>query len=377
MSESQAAGAFRAAHAAAADWQAAAHACLEDLAPLPDGANLGFLYVTDHLAASLGDIADALRRGTGVDAWVGTIGIGVCASGIEYFDRPAIVVMVGCLPEESFRLFDLSRTDLAQFVGRNQDWLGESLGNFGIVHADPRNSQILQLIPALGEATSAFLVGALTSSRDAHSQLAAEVIDGGLSGVIISGKVGVATGLTQGCSPIGPTHIVTEVRENVIVTLDERPALDVFREDIGEILARDLRRVAGYIFAALPVQGTDWGDYLVRNLTGLDEAQGWLSIAEEISPGQQVMFCRRDQPSAEKDMYRMLDDLKKRLDGPPKAALYHTCLARGPSLFGPDSQELKAIQAVLGDIPLVGFFGNGEISNSRLYTYTGVLSLFR
>ena len=30
----------------------------------------------------------------------------------------------------------------------------------------------------------------------------------------------------------------------------------------------------------------------------------------------------------------------------------------------------------LGDFPLVGFFANGEISNNRLYGYTGVLTLF-
>jgi small ligand-binding sensory domain FIST len=73
----------------------------------------------------------------------------------------------------------------------------------------------------------------------------------------------------------------------------------------------------------------------------------------------------------------MLEQLKARLAGPPRGALYHTCLARGPNLFGSDSEELKAIRAALGDIPLVGFFGNGEISNNRLYTYTGVLSVFR
>ena len=28
------------------------------------------------------------------------------------------------------------------------------------------------------------------------------------------------------------------------------------------------------------------------------------------------------------------------------------------------------------DFPLVGFFANGEISNHRLYSYTGVLALF-
>jgi small ligand-binding sensory domain FIST len=73
----------------------------------------------------------------------------------------------------------------------------------------------------------------------------------------------------------------------------------------------------------------------------------------------------------------MLRDLKRRTaDAGPKGGLYYTCLGRGPELFGPNSEELKAIRDELGDFPLVGFFANGEISNSRLYGYTGVLTLF-
>ena len=30
----------------------------------------------------------------------------------------------------------------------------------------------------------------------------------------------------------------------------------------------------------------------------------------------------------------------------------------------------------LGDVPLAGFYANGEISHNRLYGYTGVLTLF-
>ena len=50
--------------------------------------------------------------------------------------------------------------------------------------------------------------------------------------------------------------------------------------------------------------------------------------------------------------------------------------ARGPNQFGDDSDELKMITKELGEFPLVGFFANGEISNNRLYGYTGVLTVF-
>jgi small ligand-binding sensory domain FIST len=89
------------------------------------------------------------------------------------------------------------------------------------------------------------------------------------------------------------------------------------------------------------------------------------------------MFTRRDRDSAEQDLKRMLDGLARRAGGQPiKGGVYCTCVARGPNLFGDDSEELKCIRATLGDFPLVGFFGNGEICNDRLYGYTGVLALF-
>jgi small ligand-binding sensory domain FIST len=73
----------------------------------------------------------------------------------------------------------------------------------------------------------------------------------------------------------------------------------------------------------------------------------------------------------------MLDDLAARAAGRPiRGALYHTCVARGVHMFGPDSAELRMIEAALGPIPLAGFFTNGEIYRDRLYAYTGVLTLF-
>ncbi len=369
-------GGFKAAHATGDDWEAVTRACLDTLLPLPEGANIGFLYLTDLMVDGLADILELLRAGTGIESWVGSTGIGVCASGVEYFDQPALVVMVGALPAGGFAVFDSRRDDLGHFVERNRGWLARFPGNFGVVHADPREPRLAELLASLGEASSSFLVGGLTSSRAAHGQVADEVTEGGLSGLLISGGVAVATGLTQGCTPIGPPREVTEAEGNILVRLDGRPALEVFKEDIGELLARDPRRVAGYIFAAVPVRGSDWGDYMVRNLTGIDPERQLVAIAEVVEPGDQVMFCRRDRAAAEEDLGRMLDKLKARLDGPPRGALYHTCLARGPNLFGTENEELGAIREALGEVPLVGFFGNGEVSHNRLYAYTGVLSLF-
>ncbi|MDG2204034.1 MAG: FIST C-terminal domain-containing protein, partial [Alphaproteobacteria bacterium] len=95
-----------------------------------------------------------------------------------------------------------------------------------------------------------------------------------------------------------------------------------------------------------------------------------------LEAGDQLMFVRRDPASAEEDLIRMVRDLMDRLPGPARGGLYFSCVARGSNLFGQEGREMKIIGDLMKDVPLVGFFGQGEISNNRLYGYTGVLALF-
>jgi small ligand-binding sensory domain FIST len=367
---------FPYAHAAADDWEQALAQVVEALSGA--AGTLGFLYVTDPVSEHLDAAVTALREATGVPHWVGAVGIGICATGIEYYEGPAVAAMLADLPEDAFRVFPPVIKDAAVLDDRISDWLGADAKPFlGLVHGDPVNPLMEGLIRDIAARTATgFLVGGLASSRDSARVLADRAGDGGVAGVLFSDAVGIQTNLSQGCSPIGPHRIIDEAERNVLVRIDKRPALDVFLEDIGEVLARDLSRVGGYIFAGLPIQGSDTGDYLVRNLIGVDRDKKLLAIGDLVAPGQEIMFCRRDAATARDDLSRMLATLKSRLSGPPRGGVYVSCLGRGASLFGEDSQELKQIRDELGDFPLVGFYANGEIFQHRLYGYTGVLTLF-
>jgi small ligand-binding sensory domain FIST len=364
---------FRYAHASSADWREATRSCLAQLGQGP--ASLGFLYLTDMLADHAGDILAALKKASGIQHWVGTVGIGICATGREYLDEPALAVMAGDFETGSFRVFSGVASDAD--VDNVALKCGSAQANFAIVHADPQNGRLTELVTRLaGKMESGFLVGGLTSSRRQNVQIADGVIEGGLSGVSFSDGVTIATRLTQGCSPLGPKHTITGCQQNVIITLDGRPALDVFREDIGEALGRDLNRIGSHVFAGLPIAGSDTGDYLVRNLVGIDPANKLIAIGDMVQQNTSVLFCRRDAKTAQEDMTRMLESIRKGMFTRPRGGVYYSCIGRGASLFGPDSEELKLIREALGEFPLVGFFCNGEISHNRLYGYTGVLTLF-
>ncbi|MBI1245820.1 MAG: histidine kinase [Alphaproteobacteria bacterium] len=336
-------------------------------------ARLGFLYATDALADRLEEVLAVVRRVSGIQEWVGAVGLGVIGED-EVFDTPALAAIALDMPADSFRVLP-SVTDDPGVMKPFGPWIAAKRPAFGILHADPRCPDLGDAIATIAEASDAFLVGGISSGERATAQIAFKVVEGGVSGVLFAHQVAVATGLTQGCAPIGPVRRVTAADGNVVIAIDGRPALDVFKEDIGEMLARDLRQVAGNIHAAFPVPGSDRADYLVRNLVGIDPKEGLVAVGSNVEPGDRIMFVRRDRAAATQDLAEMLEGLKRRAPR-AKAGIYFSCLARGPNLFGADSAERRLLREALGDIPIVGMFCNGEISDQRLYGYTGVLALF-
>ncbi len=363
-------------HARSPDWREALQAALASCPWQTFPSTLGFLYVSDHFEKALEAIVSALREQTGVEDWAGSIGAGICATGQEYLDEPALALMFTDIPQENYRIF--SGMD-PYTPDASWPFPDGSLPYLAIVHGDSQTGgdpavQVAELASRTG---SGFLLGGITSSRHQGAQIARQVVHGGLSGVAFSAGVPLVARLSQGCSPIGPVHRVQEAQGNIVATLDRRPALEILYEEVGDVLARDIRKAAGFIFAALPVRGDDRGDYLVRNLAGVDMEHGLVAIGDYIQPGQELMFCKRDGAGARQDLDRMLADiLSLKEDREIRGGLYFSCLGRGASLFGPHSAELRQIAGALDSAPLVGFFANGEISRDRIYGYTGVLALF-
>jgi small ligand-binding sensory domain FIST len=368
--------AFHSIHVTGADWRGLCDALLARLGDAPVG-ELAFLFIADDLVGDTDRIVDHLRGHSGVAHWVGCSGLGLCSTGRESYEAPALSALVTPLSGDDFRIIPAFDELPRDWLDATRHWRERNLASVGVVYGDPASARLPQLLRDLSDGLQGgFLVGGIASGERLAVQIADRATGGGLCGVLFNGRVAISTGLSQGCSLIGHRHRITACQRNVIETIDDRPALEVFKEDIGDVLARDLRRVAGYIFAALPIAGSDTGDYLVRNLIGIDPERGLLAIGELVAPGTEIQFAKRDAQTAREDMVHMIEALKRRLPGAPRGALYHSCLGRGRSLFGEDSAELKLVQELLGEVPLAGFYANGEISHNRLYGYTGVLTLF-
>ena len=197
---------------------------------------LALLYITDryaehaqallaHLSAELPEITD----------WSGTVGVGIASNNVEYFDEPALVLMLCELPSDQYRVFS----------GVAPLGLGFE-AHTALVHADPNTPDLTELIAELAERTdSGYLFGGLAASRGRVVQFAVAgdgnlkgqgaasgVFSGGLSGVAFGAGIGLVSRVTQGCLPVAKAHHITAAEKNVVLELDGEPALEVVLREL-------------------------------------------------------------------------------------------------------------------------------------------------
>lgn len=343
----------------------------------PFSQKLGIIYITDELHDQFPIINNYLKDLTGIPHWVGTVGMGIIGGDTEYYDQAAIAIMLCDIDENDFAIMPTLHNSLEPFITQLGNWYQNNKVPYGLVHVDPQNPMLQSLIQQLHQHTEhTHYIGGLASSRATTPQISDTLSTGGLSGVLFSDKVSIISNLSQGCTPIGPVHSITQAERNQIETLDDEPALNVFKNDIGEVLARDIQRTAGYIFAGIPTDSNHPDDYMIRPIIGVDENRQMFAISDFIKTGQELMFCRRDGNTAQQDMIRMLKEIKQKITSAPRGGIYISCTGRGKHQFGENSEEVAMIKNILGEFPLIGFYANGEIFGANLYAFTGILMLF-
>jgi small ligand-binding sensory domain FIST len=357
--------------------------------------SLGLVYFTDHYAPQAKPLLAELRQRWPAVAWAGCVGVGVAAGGVEYFDEPALVLMLAALPAGRFEVFSGARK------------LQHIEPFSALVHADPGTPDLAELIGEMSDRTaSGYLFGGLASSRQQALHIADGVWQGGLSGVAFTRDVPLLSRVTQGCQPLGPTRTVTACERNIATELDGQPALAALLADLKidsladprQALPRLRNTLVGLTDehdSALARSGQFGADTRVRHLIGLDPANQAVAVAEVLKPGMKLAFCQRDMAAARRDLVRICAEIRDEIESHAEPALtgaapsaspaatqrihgavYVSCAGRGGPHFGGPSAELKVVQHALGDVPLVGFFAAGEIARHHLYGYTGVLTVF-
>jgi len=351
----------------------AAESALERLGTTPE---LAVVFYSPHHASENEELVRILREQLPDVPLAGMLGESVIGGAREVEQGPGVSVWLGswngAMAIDAFHLNPEATPDGPTLFG----WPD------AISEADPKQAVLLTLadpfsfpavemfLPTVNEQHPGLrVVGGMSSNPFGPEVrplfLNDDVLSGGGIGVLLQGKPRVRALLSQGCRPVGKPLVVTKAQDNIIQELSG-PAtpLNYLRALLEGVTQADRELMQRGLLIGLAVsEYRDQfrrGDFLIRNLIGLDPRTGALAVTDRVRRGQTVQFQIRDAAAAHEDLAELLthvgdDDFK------PAGGLVFTCNGRGRRMFSAPDHDAKTIREALGDVALSGVFAGGEL----------------
>ncbi len=375
--------------------RAAVDEAVRDVQKQLDGARPDFLaaFVSRSFADAYEEASARLLDKLPAKVFTGCGAGGVIGAGREMEGRPAVSLVAASLPDVTMRPFAVQDEDMPDLDASPRAW-EELLGVRAaddpqfLVLADPFSIRADTFLLGLDYAfPKAAKIGGLASGGGEPHQNALFLdnicLRSGLAGVAFMGNLRVETLVAQGCRPLGPNLKVTESRQNVLISVDGKSPIQRLQEIAGTLSAKDRSLMETALFLGLSMDATndapDMGDFLIRNIVGIDRERGYLAVGALPRPGQTVRFHVRDAHTSAEDLQHLLD---KAVHGrvKPEGALMFSCMGRGRDLYGEPDVDSHLFQRRFGATPVGGFFCNGEIGpvhgSTYLHGYTSCFGLF-
>ncbi|MGP0628197.1 FIST signal transduction protein [Nitrospina sp. 32_T5] len=358
--------------------------------------HLTVMFVSPHFKDKLPQIPKLLREQLSIGTLLGCTGGGIIGGGQEVEQQHAFSLTCAHLPgvkiqEIQTDTMALPDPDTAPSVWR--EWLGvpaESNPHF-ILLADPFSFRGEEFLAGMDFAyPNSAKVGGLASGS--HFQggnvmyIGDRMYNNGLIGLALSGNIQLDTIVAQGCRPIGTPMSITKCNDYLLEEVDNKPPIQVLEEMVETMSENDRKLMQTSLFLGIEMDplkdDPGQGDFLIRNLIGVDRETGALSIGAPLREGQLVQFHLRDKVMSAEDLNVMLSKYSKQGRGDDACgALLFSCLGRGQYLYGEANHDCNVFKDKLGAIPLGGFFCNGEIGpvgqNTFLHGYTSSFGIFR
>ena len=372
--------------------------CVSSVNQQLDGAaaDLAVVFASFHYQEQFEDIPGLIRDQLDSPLVLGCSGGGIIGNGLEVEQQPALSITVASLPNVTLKAFHLQADNLPDLDAGPQTWedlvqVVKSDEPQFILLADPYSFPAQNLILGLDFAfDQSAKIGGLASGAQQQGQnalfLEDQVYRSGAVGVAMSGNVVVDTVVAQGCRPIGKPMRITQSQRNLLGGLDGRPPVEVLRELFEGLNERDRGLMRTSLFLGVVMDGfidePRQGDFLIRNVMGMDDRAGVLSIGEVLKEGQLVQFHLRDAETSAEDLVAVLDRYAgENRENQAQGALLFSCLGRGQYLYGKSNHDTEVFQNKLGSVPMGGFFCNGEIGpvsgTTFLHGYTSSFGIFR
>lgn len=353
------------------------HDCVKEVES-DDAPDVVFFFVSQAFSVVYERIFDALSEHFPSAVLIGSSAGGLVGTGRETEFQPGLSLLCGWLPEVGLHPFHLDEApdlDGPPDLWRDIVAPGAEDVKGMVLLADPYTFEPDKFLPGLDFAyPHATKVGGLASGCEQPGEAAlfcgSEMYRHGCVGLAFSGPIDIKPAVAQGCRPFGKQYTVTECKGSIILELGGRPATDALGEMLESMGPEERRAyLTTAIFlglgAGMPTLKYQPGDFLVRQVLGADERTGALVVGGRVRKGQTVQFHLRNRETSRQDLKEVLERLAEELEKPAEGALLFSCLGRGRSLYGEPSHDSKVFGEIIGEIPLSGFFCNGEIGPVR------------
>lgn len=374
--------------------QALASKVTQDLNGL--SCDLALFFVSEGYDQNAKHLSQLFREFVSPKFLIGCNASGVIGDKTEVEMEPAASVLAMHLPGvhvASFSIFEpqlrsfQSATDLVEYL----DIYPTDRPKF-ILLGDPMSGDVTELLNLFNQGyREAPVIGGLASGMVTGSAnwltLNDEIYSNGVVGVALTGDIEFEVIVSQGCRPIGEPFAITRAEQNILYELRGRPALHVLTEVVAKLSSEDQHLAQHSLFVGLVMDEsrTDFakGDFLIRNVLGIDPRAGALIIGAILETGQTVQFQLRDAHASEQDLKNLLKKVESQAEHQKNSAggILVSCCGRGKGLFGVGDHDVKMIQSMRGPVSLTGFFANGEFGpvdrKNYLHGYTSSLTLIR
>ena len=335
---------------------------LNKLASIP---HLAVLFVSAEYSAVDARVARRACELLQTDVLIGGTGEAIVGTGCELEREPAVSLWLARFPGVRVIPMHLRlerTTEGASVVGwadeLSQQWPSDALM---LTVGDPFSFPAELMLERLNEdRPDLCVVGGMASGSAAPGEsrlfLGADVLTDGAVAVMLDGPLQVTTIVSQGCRPIGRHLIVTKSEGNVIHELGGKPALLQLKSIFDTLATSEKQLVQQGLHLGRVVNeyqdAFEQGDFLVRNVMGIDPDKGSIAVGDFFRPGQTVQFHVRDHRTADEELRQLLAGVRDDPARTPRAALLFSCNGRGTRLFPEPHHDAGLIQKYLGDIPL-------------------------
>lgn len=231
---------------------------------------------------------------------------------------------------------------------------------------DALNTRLGRAIPVIG-GMSADRVGGSKDWYSSYQFCGRRVFSDSVPVLLFAGNLIYSLGVESGWSPIGKRMRVTRAEGQVLHELDGRPALELFRHYLGD-LVEDLAGLRAYPLAVYE-RGSD--RYYLRVASKADPETGIIKFLADIPEGAEVQITQAIRDEIINGVRRSVDGALAGYPGSePEAAMLFSCTGRKIALGTRTREEIRlAREALPMPVPVCGFYTFGEIG--PLSSHTG------